>query len=162
MVRSMRPVGTKHPDSWIEQAPDRCSAEREIAASPNAIWEALADHESWPKWFDAVKSVAVTGAAAGVGARRRVSLPGLDIEEEFVGWDVGERFAFRAVALSRGIFESINERVTIEALEDGRSLVTYIQAFAPTWWFRLPFKLARGQFGRNLDGALQGLAARVE
>jgi len=138
------------------------SAEREIAASPTAIWEVLADHEAWPEWFDAVKSITVAGPAAGVGAQRRVRLPGLDIDEELVAWDVGERFAFRAVALSRGIFESINERITIEALNSGRSRVTYIQAFAPAWWFRAPFRLARGKFRRDLEDALRGLAVRVE
>lgn len=151
-----------HPDSWIEQAPERCSASRQIAASPSEIWEVLADHESWPEWFPVVQQMAVTGAASGVGARRRVHLPGLVLEEEFLVWEAGSRYAFRAGSASRGMFASINERVTIDDLRDGRSLVAYVQAFAPSWWFRLPFKVMQRKFGRDLDDALQGLAARVE
>ena len=86
----------------------------------------------------------------------------MTVDEEFVAWDVGELFAFTATALSRGLFESLNERVTIEDLGDGRSSVTYVQAFTPTWWFRLPFKLVRGQFRKSISAALTSLAARVE
>ncbi|MGH9033486.1 MAG: SRPBCC family protein [Acidimicrobiia bacterium] len=151
-----------HPDSWIEQAPKRCSASREIAASPSAVWEVLADHESWPQWFPVVQEMTVTGAASGVGARRRVRLPGLVLEEEFLAWEVGSRYAFRAVSASRRMFASINERVTIEGRRGGGSLVTYDQAFAPSWWFHLPFKVMQRRFRRDLGDAMHGLAGRTE
>ena len=152
---------TARPDSWIESAPTRCSASTEIAAAPGDVWAVLADHESWPEWFGVVKQVEVTGARSGVGARRRVSLTGLTFDEEFVAWDVDERFGFTVVAASRGLFESISERITIDDLGGGRSRVTYTQAFAPSRWFALPFKLMIRQFRRNLDTALDGLARRV-
>lgn len=152
----------RQPDSWIEQAPARYAASREIAASPADIWAVLADHESWPEWFKVVKTITVTGPASGVGAQRRVGLSGLEIDEEFLAWDVGERYAFGAVAASRGIFETINERITIGDLGAGRSLVTYTQAFAPKWWFGPAFKLVQGRFRRDLGDALENLAARVE
>lgn len=152
----------KRDDSWIEDAPEKCSATRMVAASPDAIWAVVADHESWPEWFDAVQKVTVTDGAEGVGAERIVRLPGLVIDEEIVAWDVGERFAYRATGFSRGAFESLNGRVTIEDLGDGRSRVTYNQGFAPVWWFRLPFKLAHGKLEKNLRGALDGLAAKAD
>jgi carbon monoxide dehydrogenase subunit G len=152
----------KREDSWIEQAPERCSASREIAATPDRIWAELADHESWPEWFEAVKAVTVTGEGEGVGAERSVRLPGLVVDEEIIVWDVGERFAYRATGLSRGTFRSINGRVTIEDHGDGRCRVSYNQGFDPVWWFRLPFKLARRNLEKNLGAALDGLAARVE
>ncbi len=152
----------RRPDSWIENAPEKCSANRLIAASPGEIWAVLADHEKWPEWFDAINEVTVTGEAEGVGAERSVRLPGLVVDEEIVAWDVGERFAYRATGFSRGAFESLNGRVTIEDLGDGRSRVSYNQGFAPVWWARLPFKLARGKLERDLGEALDRLAARVE
>jgi hypothetical protein len=100
----------------------------EIAAAPADIWAVLVDHESWPEWFDVIKEVTVTGPASGVGAKRRVRLSGLELDEEFVAWDVDERFAFGAVAASVGLFTSISERVTIDDLGDDRSMVTYTQA----------------------------------
>lgn len=153
----MKPT-TAQPDEWIEQAPHRCSASKELGATTAQVWEVLADHKSWPEWFDAVSEVTVTGPASGVGARRRVRLPGLVIDEEFVAWDVGERFAFTAMALSRGLFDSINERVTLDDLGDGRSRITYVQAFAPKRW--LPFSAVEGRFRKGLEGALDNLATR--
>lgn len=158
-------VGVKamsvQPDSWIESAPSRCSASLDIAASPADIWAVLAEHESWPDWFGVVKEVTVTGAASGVGARRRVRLSGLELDEEFVAWDVGERYAFAVVAASRGMFTSISERIIIDDLGSGHSRVTYTQAFAPKWWFALPFRLLIGQFRHNLTKALDGIATQV-
>lgn len=157
----MQPI-EKRPDAWIERAPERTTAAREIAASPQEIWAVLADHGSWPEWFEAVKGVTVTGAASGVGAERRVSLPGLQIDEEITVWDVGERYAFTATAMSRAIFKSLAERITLEDLSGERTRVAYTQAFDPSWWFRVPFKLVRRRFERDLRDALNGLAARVE
>jgi len=151
-----------HSDAWVENAPERCVAEREINATPTAIWDVLADHESWPEWFTAVKDVTVTGAASGVGARRRVRIPGVEFHEEFVAWDVGKRFAFTVTEMSVGLFESLNERVTIDTLDGGRSRVTYTQALEPVGWFRLPFKAVKGLFARSLGKGLDSLARRVE
>lgn len=153
---------TPQPDSWVEEAPTRCSASAEIAASPAEVWAVLADHESWPEWFEAVEQVTVTGERSGVGARRRVQLRGLTVDEEFVAWDVGERFAFTGVAASRRPFESLTERITIEDLGADRCRVTYTQAFAPSWWFALPLRGLAGKFRRNLVAALAALGRRVE
>jgi uncharacterized protein YndB with AHSA1/START domain len=160
-VSLVKPI-TKQPDSWLDVASERCEASVEMVATPDRIWEVLADHESWPEWFTAVNTVTVTGASTGMGAERRVTLPGMVIDEEFVAWDEGERFAFTVVALSRPVFESLNERVTIEDLGDGLSRVTYVQAFEPKPWFRLPFKLIKPQFRRGLQWGLKGLTQRVE
>ncbi|MGH9229966.1 MAG: SRPBCC family protein [Acidimicrobiales bacterium] len=45
-----------------------------VAATPATVWSVLVDHGSWPAWFPTVRDVAVTEAAVGVGARRRVRL----------------------------------------------------------------------------------------
>ena len=45
-----------------EQAPAVARAEREIAASPEAVWEVLAAIDRWPDWNPDVKSVTLTGA----------------------------------------------------------------------------------------------------
>ncbi|MEL7206705.1 MAG: SRPBCC family protein [Actinomycetota bacterium] len=154
---------TTRPDSWLDDAPAQMSSSLVMVATPAAIWSELADHESWPEWFTAVKTVEVTGAASGVGAERRVGLGGgVVIDEEFVAWDEGERFAFTVVAMTVPMFHTLNERVTITDLGDGRCEVTYRQGFEPRGWFRLPFKLVRRQFERGLRDGLAGLKARVE
>ena len=42
-------------------APAVASAEIEIAASPDAVWDVLADIEGWPMWNSEVKSVTMSG-----------------------------------------------------------------------------------------------------
>lgn len=150
------------PVEWIPEAPQRCSASREVNAPPDRIWAVIADHERWPDWFPQVKKVTVTGAAEGVGGGRLVELSGMAVDEEFVAWDVNERFAFSAVGMTRPIFDSLTEAVTITDLGDGRSRVDYTQAFQPTWWFRLPYYAVRPQFRQALNGALENLARLAE
>lgn len=160
-VRFVKPT-TKQPDSWVDEATNRCEARIEVAATPERIWEVLADHESWPEWFTAIDTVEVTGAASGIGAERRVTLPGMVIDEEFVAWEPGRRFAFTVVGMSKPVFDTLNERVTIEDLGNGRCEVTYIQAFKPKAWFALPFLVVKRQFRRGLHRGLKGLKARAE
>jgi uncharacterized protein YndB with AHSA1/START domain len=75
---------------WIDDAPIKIEATAESAASPSDVFAVLADHERWPEWFPTVKDVTVIGAAEGVGARRRVKIPGATVDEEFIVWGPGD------------------------------------------------------------------------
>ena len=87
-----------HPPEWIASARLRNVGERRILASCDAVWARIADHETWPEWFTALKSVRVTGDGTGVGGRREVSMPGATIGEVFTVWEPGEQFAFAAAS----------------------------------------------------------------
>ena len=112
-------------------APAQCIASTTAAATRATVWSVLVDHGSWPAWFPTVREVAVTGPAAGVGARRRVRLTGLQIEEEFTEWDEETSLAFTVVSSSTRLFHSIAERVTLEPEGDARTRITYVQSFDP-------------------------------
>ena len=79
---------------WIDDAPVRVEARADSAASPEDVFAILADHEQWPQWFPSIRKVTVLGKAAGVGARRRVSIPGASVDEEFIAWEPGVRWSF--------------------------------------------------------------------
>jgi hypothetical protein len=153
----------RKPLAWMDDAPIRVSVDRVIRASPEAIFAVLADHESWPDWFGGLVKAEVTGPATGVGATRSVEARGLGrLDEEFISWEPGASFGFSVVAMSRPIFKTLNELVTIEPTAEG-AIVTYAQAFEPKAWARPLIKLAaRGPFPKALRGALDGLAERAE
>ena len=151
---------TRRPAEWTLSAPVVARASREIAASPSAVFDVLADHESWPNWFRAVKRVEVTaGDGAGVGARRRVTLRGgARFDEEFVTWAPAAAFGFTVYAMRPRALRSLNELVTLEDLGGGRCRVTYHQGFDPrpwsAWLVRL---LARWIMPKALHSGLAGL-----
>ena len=94
---------------WIERAPVRIEGRAESSAPPAEIFAILADHECWPEWFPSVRKVMVLGPAEGVGARRRVTIPGGTVDEEFIVWEPGARWAFTAVAAKPRFVKSLVE-----------------------------------------------------
>ena len=157
-----KPV-TRRPMKWMDDAPIRVTQSRHITASADAVFAVLADHEAWPQWFGALSAVEITGEPAGVGAERRVFIPGLGaIDEEFLVWEPGEAFGFSVIGMQRRIFVSLNELITIEPSGEG-VLVTYTQAFDPKLWIALWWHIAaRTTLPRALRKGLAGLANRVE
>jgi Polyketide cyclase / dehydrase and lipid transport len=57
-------------------APVRASAEIEIGADPEVVWDVLATIQEWPKWNPDVKSVSVSGAVTAGTSFRWKSGPG--------------------------------------------------------------------------------------
>lgn len=149
-----------HEPDWIASAPLQNVQERRIAASREAVWEHIADHETWPEWFTAVKRVRVTGEPAGVGGRREVSIPGATLGEVFTVWMPAEQFAFavvRANATLAGMAESVELR------DDGDAcVVSYRQGMDPARGFGWLWKLILPRMRSELTKALDQLAERVE
>ncbi|MEU5751270.1 SRPBCC family protein [Streptomyces sp. NPDC047829] len=68
MARRLRPVGL----GFVETAPVRLVFAREISASPDAVFRALAeDVPGWPAWFSAVTLARPIGEGAGREIRLR-------------------------------------------------------------------------------------------
>ncbi|MEW2264511.1 SRPBCC family protein [Streptomyces sp. NPDC047853] len=68
MARRLRPVGL----GFVEKAPVRLVFAREISASPDAVFRALAeDVPGWPAWFSAVTLARPIGEGAGREIRLR-------------------------------------------------------------------------------------------
>lgn len=146
---------------WITSAPVSIEAHAESTASPEAVFAVLADHETWPEWFTAVKSVIVTGAASGVGARRRVVVPGLTVDEEFIAWEPGVRWSFTGLAAKPGVLRSLVEDCRLTPLDSGGTAISYAMYLDPPKALVPVMKLAAKQIRRNNTKAMEALAARA-
>ena len=146
---------------WIERAPLRVAGSAESTASPDAVFAVLADHERWPEWFPRVKKVEVIGPAEGVGARRRVVVPGMTVDEEFIVWDPGKRWAFTAYDARPGFTRSLVEDCVLTPLPNGGTSITYTMYMDPVGPMGLLIKRVAGIMRANNTNAMQNLAARA-
>ncbi len=141
------------PPEWIESAPIRVEESISIGAPAEAVWAHLADHEHWPDWFTDLDKVEITGAASGVGGKRRVTAMRLPIDEEFTVWDENEQFAFAVVGTKLPFLSTMAESVTIEPAKGGCRVV-YRQGLQARRGFgrllSLLWKRAPGQLQRAL------------
>lgn len=145
---------------WITAAPVTVTARRRIAATPDRIWEAIADHETWPQWFDAIDRVEPLEPAHGVGGRRRVHIRSITIDEEFLAWEPGARFAFYVTSLNAPGIRSIVEDVQLAPVGEAATEISYTQALDLAG-ARILGPVLRRALPRALDKALAGLAQRV-
>jgi uncharacterized protein YndB with AHSA1/START domain len=75
--------------------------EREIRASPEAVFDVLADHRGWERWSGAREVVLRREGDPppnGAGASRVIRARGLAIEEEITRFEPPERMEYRVVA----------------------------------------------------------------
>ena len=147
---------------WIDTAPIRVEARAESSAAPAAVFAVLADHERWPEWFPSVRKVTVLGPAEGVGARRRVAVPGSTIDEEFIVWEPAARWAFTATAARPRFVRSLVEDCRLDELESGGAAISYTMYFDPPPVVRPLLKALAGRLRANNDRALVNLARRAE
>lgn len=146
---------------WIPSAPILVSRSQPIDASADQVWSIIADHERWPEWFTTLKSVEVTGAAAGVGGTRRVRIPGAALDEVFTAWSPGEQFAFSVLSGFPGLI-AMAESVDIETVDAQRCVVRYSQGIEPRRGFGWLWKLIAKRAGKTLEAALGSLATVAE
>lgn len=144
-----------HQPDWIESAPLHNMHERRMAASPEQVWARIAEHETWPEWFTAIKAVRVTGEAAGVGGKREVSIPGTKMGEVFTVWEPNEQFAFAVVTANRTL-AGMAESVALRRDGDG-CVVTYRQGIEPARGFGWLWKLILPRMRSELAKALEQL-----
>ena len=155
---------TPRPPEWTDTAPVKVAAARELWATPDEVFEALADHESWPDWFDGVTRVERLGHQhGGVGSRRRVIIGGRGrVDEEFNVWEPGTAWGFTGTDMSPPLLRSLNERVTIQPIGPDRVRVTYLMAIDPRPVVGLVVKVATKRIAKNLAAALESLGRRLE
>ncbi len=149
------------PPEWIQRAPVRVSAAREMLATPTEVFDALCDHESWPEWFSAIHKVERLGEQRdGMGSRRRVHVNRrISLDEEFNVWEPGKAWGFTVYEASIGAFRSLNELVEIQAISDERTRVTYTMGFDPSPVFDALLKAGGKRFlKKNLEQALVALS----
>ncbi len=160
-----------HPPAWIHDAPVRIAASRTMPAPAGAVWAVVADHAGWPTWFTTITAVEVTGAADGIGGRRRVSVGRARLDEEFTAWEPEREFSFavtevtmrptRLRAMRLPVVRGMAESVRLTPVGDDRCAVVYEQGIEPTRFGAIVLKGATKKMETGLHRALEGLEAEV-
>lgn len=155
----MKPI-TPQPLSWIDEAPLTVRATRRIHAPVEAVWARIADHESWPEWFDSLGAVEPGDPPTGVGGHRTVSVGPVRIGEEFLAWEENRRFAFCVTHMKPRTAWSLVEDVQLEPIGDDATTITYTQGWDPLGG-RPVMALMRRTLPGQLEKALGELARLV-
>lgn len=146
---------------WVESAPIRIEATSESTASPTDVFAVLADHEHWPEWFPSVRKVTVLGVAAGVGATRRVAIPGATVDEEFIVWEPGVRWTFTGIAARPRFTTSLVEDCRLRELASGGTAITYTMYLDPPGVLAPLVRAFAGRLKANNSRAMANLAGRA-
>jgi uncharacterized protein YndB with AHSA1/START domain len=156
-------MATTRPESlaFVDLAPMRAEATRELDASPETVFDVLADADSWPRWFPNMQHCRwLTPPPHGVDSQREVRVGPLHVVERFIVWDRPRRWGFTFTAATPPIARAGAELVTLEPVGDGRTRVTYTMALEPPAPAGLA-NLAAGPMSATLADALEGLARHV-
>jgi len=155
----MRATRPETPD-FVERAPTRISAQQVVGATPEKVFEALADAPSWTQWWPGLTEARWTSAEhGGEGSTRRVKVRGLEVEERFVVWDPPRVWSFTFLAARPGFADAGVERAEIEALDDDRSRVRYTMAVELRGAARLLERVLKRRVQRGIEEGLAGLDA---
>jgi uncharacterized protein YndB with AHSA1/START domain len=149
------------PAEWIDSAPIRVERTVDIDAPPEVVWGIIADHARWPEWFTSLGTVEVTGAATGVGGKRRVTINRISLDEEFTAWDDREHFAFAVVETRIPFLDTMAESVRLEPTGAGCRVV-YRQGLQAKRGMGFLLDLAWKPAAKQLAAALVNLKALAE
>ncbi|MFJ2814877.1 SRPBCC family protein [Streptomyces sp. NPDC087294] len=154
MSRQLRPVG---PD-FVESAPVRLVYEREVSASPEAVFHALAeDVPGWPEWFSAVR----LARTSDDGGRREIRLRvGARFEETVLTARASEVYAYRVDTANVPGLRALAEEWRLTPAGTG-TRVRWTFAVDGNAPFRLVVRAARGGLGRAFRQAAVALDRRL-
>lgn len=129
---------------FFENAPFSYSAEEVIRATPEQIFDAFEDAESWPVWALPIQKVEWTSPKPfQLGTTRTVSMMGGMVgEEEFIAWERGRHMAFRFNQFSSGATAAFGENYTVADRGDGSCTVRWTMAMKATGINKIVMPLA--------------------
>lgn len=124
------PVGT----DYFVTAPCRVVVAEIVAASPERIFEAFCDAESWTRWAFPITGVEWTSPfPLAVGSTRTVTMRGGMVGwERFIAWEPCRRMAFRFDQTVTGGPAAFAEDYVVTGLTGGRSRVQWTMALTLT------------------------------
>ncbi|MBO1334435.1 SRPBCC family protein [Streptomyces sp. VRA16 Mangrove soil] len=157
MARRLLPVGL----DFVETAPLRLVFAREVSASPEAVYAALADDVAgWPQWFSAVTLARPVEDGAD-GPRREVRLKGgTRFVETIVAAEPGQVYAYRVDESNAPGVRALLEEWRITAVPGG-ARVQWTFAADGAAPFRIGLKVGRAGFGRAFRDAVGALERRL-
>lgn len=140
---------------FFETAPRLFTAETEIEATPDRIFDVFEDAHAWTVWAGPIQNVEWTSPKPfGVGTTRTVTMMGNMVGEEvFIAWERGKRMAFCFTRASTSTIGAFAEDYQVEDLGDGKVRVRWVMAMEP----KGPSRLTLALFGPVMSWALRGM-----
>ncbi|MFI0238774.1 SRPBCC family protein [Streptomyces sp. NPDC016845] len=154
MARQLRPVGL----DFVETAPLRLVFAREVSASPEAVYRALAEEVAeWPRWFSAV----TLARPLEGGARREIRLKGgTRFLETVVAAEPGAVYAYRVDRTNAPGVRALLEEWRVVGVPGG-ARVQWTFAADGAALFRVGLKAGRAGLGRAFRDAVGALDRRL-
>ncbi|WNE95124.1 SRPBCC family protein [Streptomyces luomodiensis] len=153
MTHRLRSVGLE----YAETAPVRLVFVAEISAAPEAVFEALADVEGWPRWYRQVTGARPTDGGKG----REIRLKGGTLFHETVmAADPHERYAYRVDETNAPGLRALLEEWTLRP-SGGGTVVRYVFALDGTALLRGAVRVLRPGLRRAFHQAVRTLDRRL-
>jgi uncharacterized protein YndB with AHSA1/START domain len=145
--------------AWVPTAPVVLKDTFSLPASPERVFECLADLGSWSDWYGGMKKVRIDGAATGVGALRTVWVGTTRVQERFLEWVPGERLTFAIIGSNTPGLGSMVEDWALAADpgDPNRTVLTVTVGIAPKGLLRHLPSLVRS----IMKGATKGAGGIV-
>ena len=147
----------ERPAGWCDEAPIQIRHELFLPASPERVFDVMADIGGWTAWFRGMRRIRIDGPATGVGARRTVWVGLSRVGEHFTVWEPGRHLAFHIVDCNLPGLKVMVEDYQIEPDSeggvDGSRLRATVAVEAKRPLALLP-GLVRLAVGRPTSGAL--------
>lgn len=150
--------------SYFSTAPYAFSATVVINATPEDVFDAFEDENSWPTWAMPIQSVEWTSPKPyGLGTTRRVAMSGgLVGDEVFISWDYPKKMAFCFTHSSSSLTESFAEDYEVRDLGNGQVEVTWTMAMTPKGIGKLTMFLSKPFMGMGLKWMFGSFKKHVE
>jgi hypothetical protein len=110
---------------WVASAPIRVVDAVDLAATPERVFEVLADTGAWATWYKGMRKVRIDGPSSGVGALRTVWVGATSVQERFLVWEPGQRMTFVITAMNiPGIRSMVEDWVLTPGAAAGTTRLT--------------------------------------
>ena len=148
--------------AFLERAPKRWDFEEPVAATPEAVFEAIsADPSTW-SWFPGLsKDARYHGPGPpGVGSIREVSMAGTTYKETVLAWEPPTRWAYRVDECSAPIARALVEDWVIQPKGEG-SVVRWTFTIDPRALFIAGLPVAGPLMGKLFAKAMRNLSEQL-
>ena len=138
----------------------------EVEAPAAALWSYLTDWERHGDWIPLTRVETVGGAAHGVGGKLRawsgIGPLGFWDPLTITEWEEHDDGGGRCVLVHTGRIVKGDAILTVTALSDARSQLSWVEFFDFGPLGRLGWRVAGGRLEQGLGRALRRMAAQVE
>ncbi len=143
----------ERPPGWSANAPIRIYNQVFLPASPERVFEVLADSPGWTKWFKRMRRVRIDGPPTGVGTLRTVWVGPTRVQEHFTVWEPARQISLHIVESSSPGIRVMVEDYVISPASGGSTLAITV-GVEPKGVFRLIPGVVRFVVAHLTGGAL--------